>query len=161
MMIHELSPHPKAKKSAKRLGRGIGSGKGKTSGKGHKGQWARSGGGVRPGFEGGQMPLVRRLPKRGFSNAEFKKEYSVINVSDLNEFKKGTIVDADFLRESGRFSKIAPYGLKILGDGEITVALTVRAAKFTEGAKEKIEAAGGKAEVVKNEKAEAAADAKK
>jgi len=156
MMIHELSPHPKAKKSAKRLGRGIGSGLGKTSGKGHKGQWARSGGGVRPGFEGGQMPLIRRLPKRGFTNANFKKEYSVINVSDLNDFKKGTVIDAEFLHDFGMFAKIQPYGLKVLGDGELTVALTVRAAKFTKSAVEKIEKAGGKAEVVVNKPAEEA-----
>ena len=150
MMIHELSPHPKAKKSAKRLGRGIGSGLGKTSGKGHKGQWARSGGGVRPGFEGGQMPLIRRLPKRGFTNANFTKEYSVINVSDLNKFKAGTVIDAEFLHDFGMFAKIQPYGLKVLGDGELTVKLTVKAAKFTKSAIEKIEKAGGKAEVVDN-----------
>ena len=144
MMLHELSPHPKAKKAPKRLGRGIGSGLGKTSGKGHKGQWARSGGGVRPGFEGGQMPLIRRLPKRGFTNAPFKKEYNTINVGDLNKFKKGTEITVEFLHDFGAIAKIEQYGLKVLGNGELTVALTVKAAKFTKQAKEKIEAAGGK-----------------
>jgi len=142
MLINELNPHPGAKTKSKRLGRGIGSGKGKTAGKGHKGQWARSGGGVRPGFEGGQMPLIRRLPKRGFTN-NFRKEYSQINVGDLNQFKKGTEITAEFLKDFGLLSKIEPYGLKILGDGELTVALTVRATKFTASAKEKIEKAGG------------------
>ncbi|MCL2846297.1 MAG: 50S ribosomal protein L15 [Firmicutes bacterium] len=147
MLINELEPAPGAKKRAKRLGRGIGSGKGKTSGKGHKGQWARSGGGVRPGFEGGQMPLLRRLPKRGFTN-NFAKEYSTVNVGALNQFKKGTVITAEFLKDFGVLSKIEEYGLKILGDGELTVALTVKAAKFTKQAKEKIEKAGGKAEQV-------------
>jgi len=144
MQLHELSPHPKAKRPAKRLGRGIGSGLGKTSGKGVKGQWARSGGGVRPGFEGGQMPLSRRLPKRGFTN-NFAKEYSIINVGDLAKFKKGEVVTAELLKERGILSKIEAYGLKVLGDGELTVALTVCAAKFTKQAKEKIEKAGGRA----------------
>ena len=151
MMLHELSPHPKAKKPGKRLGRGIGSGLGKTSGKGHKGQWARSGGGVRPGFEGGQMPLTRRLPKRGFTNANFKKEYNTVNVADLNKFKAKTEITAEFLHDFGMLSKIEPYGLKILGNGELTVALTVKAAKFTKQAQEKIEKAGGKAIVVSSE----------
>jgi len=149
MQLHELSPHPKAKRPAKRLGRGIGSGLGKTSGKGHKGQWARSGGGVPVGFEGGQMPLVRRIPKRGFTN-NFAKEYSCINVSELNRFKKGEVITAEMLKERGVLAKIEQYGLKILGNGELTVALTVKAAAFTKGAKEKIEKAGGKAEVVQN-----------
>ena len=149
MQLHELSPHPKAKRPAKRLGRGIGSGHGKTAGKGHKGQWARSGGGVPVGFEGGQMPLTRRLPKRGFTN-NFAKEYSCINVGDLNSFKKNEVITAEILLERGILSKIEQYGLKILGDGELTVALTVRAAKFTKGAEDKIKKAGGKAEVIKS-----------
>ena len=148
MQIHELSPHPKAKRPAKRLGRGIGSGLGKTSGKGHKGQWARSGGGVPVGFEGGQMPLTRRLPKRGFTN-NFRKEYSCVNVGALGGFKAGTVITAELLKEKGILAKIEPYGLKILGNGELTVALTVKAAAFTKGAKEKIEKAGGKAEQIK------------
>jgi large subunit ribosomal protein L15 len=148
MQIHELSPHPKAKFQSKRLGRGIGSGLGKTAGKGHKGQWARSGGGVPVGFEGGQMPLKRRLPKHGFTN-NFSKEYSYVNVSQLNDFKKGEIVTAELLKERGILSKIEEYGLKILGDGELNVALTVRANAFTKGAAEKITKAGGNAEVIK------------
>ena len=147
MQLHELSPHPKAKRPAKRLGRGIGSGLGKTSGKGHKGQWARSGGGVPVGFEGGQMPLTRRIPKTGFTN-NFAKEYSCVNVSVLNAFKKGDIITAEFLKERGVLSKIEPYGLKVLGEGNISVALTVKASAFTKGAKEKIEKAGGKTEVI-------------
>ena len=147
MQIHQLAPAPGAKTRKKQLGRGIGSGKGKTAGKGHKGQWARQGGGVRPGFEGGQMPLLRRLPKRGFTS-NFAKVYSIVNVGDLNSFKKGTEITAEFLKDFGTLSKIEPYGLKILGDGELTVALTVKANKFTAGAKDKIEKAGGKAIVI-------------
>ena len=147
MLINELHPHPKAKRPAKRLGRGIGSGLGKTSGKGHKGQWARSGGGVRPGFEGGQNPLIRRLPKRGFTN-NFAKEYSIVNVEDLAKFKAGTVITAEFLKAEGVLSKIEPYGLKVLGSGELKVALTVQAAAFTKSAREKIEKAKGKAEVI-------------
>ena len=147
MQLHELSPHPKAKRPAKRLGRGTGSGLGKTSGKGHKGQWARSGGGVPVGFEGGQMPLTRKLPKRGFTN-NFAREYSCINVNALNKFKKGETITAQILLERGILSKIEPYGLKILGNGDLNVALTVKAAAFTKGAKDKIEKAGGKAETV-------------
>jgi large subunit ribosomal protein L15 len=131
------------------LGRGTGSGIGKTSGKGQKGQWSRSGGSVRPGFEGGQMPLHRRLPKRGFTN-NFAKEYSCVNVGRLNEFKKGDVITAELLLENGILSKIEPYGLKILGDGELKIALTVRAAVFTKGAEEKITKAGGKAEKIEN-----------
>ncbi|MCL2755660.1 MAG: 50S ribosomal protein L15 [Firmicutes bacterium] len=153
MLINELKPAEGAKKRGKQLGRGIGSGKGKTAGKGHKGQWARSGGGVRPGFEGGQMPLLRRLPKRGFTN-NFAKEYSIVNVGDLNQFKAKTEITAEFLKDFGLIGKIEPYGLKVLGDGELTVALTVRAAKFTGSAKEKIEKAGGKAEVIVSKTAE-------
>ena len=154
MMLHELSPHPKAKKPAKRLGRGIGSGLGKTSGKGHKGQWARSGGGVPLGFEGGQMPLIRRLPKRGFTNTAFKKEYNTINVGDLNKFKKGTEITAEFLHDFGTFAKLEHFGMKVLGNGELNVALTVKAAKFTKQAQQKIEAAGGKCVIIVNDKAE-------
>jgi len=148
MQIHELSPHPKAKREPKRLGRGIGSGLGKTCGKGHKGQWARSGGGVPVGFEGGQMPLKRRLPKRGFTN-NFAKDYSTVNVDVFNSFKKGDVVTAELLLKNGILSKIEPYGLKVLGDGEIKVAVTVQASAFTAGAKAKITKAGGKAEVIK------------
>ncbi|MCH5350655.1 MAG: 50S ribosomal protein L15 [Clostridiales bacterium] len=149
MKMHALMPADGARTKAKRLGRGIGSGLGKTSGKGHKGQWARSGGGVRPGFEGGQITLMRRLPKRGFNN-KFKKVFTVINVSDLNVFDDGTVVDLKLLVEAGVVKKVEPYGLKILGDGELTKKLTVKAAKYTESAKEKIEKAGGKAEADAN-----------
>lgn len=147
MKINELSPAPGSRKSPKRLGRGIGSGLGKTSGKGHKGQWARSGGGVRLGFEGGQMPLSRRLPKTGFDNA-WKKVYSIVNVSSLEVFEDGAEVTAETLLQKGVLSKIEPYGLKVLGDGELTKKLTVKAAKFTKSAAEKIEKCGGKAEVL-------------
>lgn len=147
MNIQNLAPAPGAKTESKRLGRGIGSGKGKTSGKGHKGQWARSGGGVRPGFEGGQMPLIRRIPKRGFTNI-FAKEYSIVNVKDLERFEDGTVVTADLLLESGVLSKVESYGLKVLGDGTLTKKLTVQANKFTKSAVEIIEKAGGKAEVL-------------
>jgi len=149
MKLHNLSPAQGANTTEKRLGRGIGSGLGKTSGKGHKGQWARSGGGVRPGFEGGQMPLTRRLPKRGFKNAMFKKVYSIVNVSTLEQaFENGETVNAEALLNRGIISKIEEYGLKVLGDGELTKSLTVQANKFTESAAKKIEAAGGKAEVL-------------
>ncbi|MGI6213549.1 MAG: 50S ribosomal protein L15 [Christensenellales bacterium] len=146
MKIHSLSPAPGAVKDKKRKGRGIGSGLGKTAGKGHKGQNARSGGGVRPGFEGGQMPLVRRLPKRGFTNI-FKAEYSICNVSALEKFEDGAVIDAQTLKDNGIIGKIEPYGLKVLGEGTLTKKLTVKAKKFTKTAIEKIEAAGGKAEV--------------
>jgi large subunit ribosomal protein L15 len=146
MKLHELAPAPGTAKTQKRLGRGIGSGLGKTSGKGHKGQKARSGGGKRPGFEGGQLPLIRRLPKHGFTNI-FAKEYAIVNVSALEIFEDGTSVTAELLA-SERLIKIEKDGLKILGDGELTKKLTVVAEKFTESAKQKIEAAGGKAEVV-------------
>ena len=147
MYIHDLKNAEGEKQSKKRLGRGIGSGLGKTSGKGHKGQWARSGGGVRIGFEGGQMPLARRLPKRGFDN-NWKKVYSVVNVSALEVFEENTVITAELLLAAGILSKIEPYGLKVLGDGEITKALTVKAAKFTKSAIEKIEKIGGKVEVL-------------
>ena len=147
MKLHTLTPAPGANTADKRLGRGIGSGLGKTSGKGHKGQWARSGGGVRPGFEGGQMPLTRRLPKRGFKNAIFKKVYSIVNVGVLEaNFESGAVVNAEILKDKGIISKIEAYGLKVLGDGELTKALTVQAAKFTESAEKKITEAGGKVE---------------
>lgn len=147
MKMHDLSPAAGARKAPKRLGRGIGSGTGKTSGKGHKGQWARSGGGVRPGFEGDQMPLARRLPKTGFDN-RYKKVYSIVNLDDLNKFDDGAVVNAEALKAAGILSKIEPYGLKVLGDGELTKKVTVQAKKFSKSATEKIEKAGGKAEVL-------------
>jgi large subunit ribosomal protein L15 len=147
MKIHELAPARGSKKSPKRVGRGHGSGQGKTAGKGHKGQNARSGGGVRIGFEGGQMPLKRRIPKRGFNNKVFAVEYAVVNISALEAFKDGSVVDAQVLKSKGLINK--PYdGVKILGDGDITKSLTVKAAAFSASAKEKIERAGGVAEVV-------------
>ena len=146
MKLHELSPAPGSTKEVKRIGRGHGSGNGKTAGKGHKGQNARSGGGVRIGFEGGQMPLTRRIPKRGFNNI-FAKEYAIVNVSDLNKFTEGTVVDAELLKAAGLIKKTCD-GVKVLGDGELTTKLTVKDAKFTKSAVEKIEKAGGKAEVM-------------
>jgi len=146
MKLHELSPAPGSTREIKRIGRGHGSGNGKTAGKGHKGQKARSGGGVRIGFEGGQMPLTRRIPKRGFNNI-FAKEYAIVNVSVLNRFKGDTVVDAELLKAAGIIKKTCD-GVKILSDGELTTKLTVKAAKFTKSAAEKIEKAGGKAEVV-------------
>ena len=148
MNIQSLKPAQNSKFKSKRLGRGIGSGVGKTSGKGHKGQNARSGGGVRLGFEGGQMPLIRKLPRRGFNKTIIKKEYSIINVSDLNKFEDGAVVDAKALLENGVLSKIENYGVKVLGNGEITKALTVKASKFSANAKKKIEKAKGKVEEV-------------
>ena len=147
MNIQTLSPAPNSRKTQKRLGRGTGSGIGKTSGKGHKGQNARSGGGVGPGFEGGQIPLIRRLPKRGFTN-QFKKVYAIVNVSDLNRFEDGAVVDAAALLETNLIGKVEAYGVKVLGNGELTKKLTVKADKFTAQAKEKIEKAGGIAEEV-------------
>ena len=146
MKLYELSPAAGSVKDVKRIGRGHGSGNGKTAGKGHKGQNARSGGGVRPGFEGGQMPMTRRIPKRGFNNI-FATKYSVVNVSDLDQFVDGTVVDADLLKASGLIRKTSD-GVKILGNGELTKNLTVKAAAFSASAKEKIEKAGGKAEVM-------------
>ena len=146
MYIHELSPVPGSTHVDKRKGRGHATGNGKTTGRGHKGQKARSGGGVRIGFEGGQMPLARRIPKRGFNNI-FAKPLEAVNVSALECFEDGAVVDAAALLASGVLSK-CQYGVKILGNGEITKKLTVKAAAFSESAKEKIEAAGGKAEVV-------------
>jgi len=146
MKLHELSPAPGATKETKRIGRGHGSGQGKTAGKGHKGQKARSGGGVRPGFEGGQTALARRIPKRGFNNI-FGTVYAVVNVCDLERFTDGTVVDTELLKASGLVKKELD-GVKILGNGELTKNLTVKAAKFSAAAKEKIEKAGGKAEVM-------------
>ncbi len=146
MKLYELSPAPGSTKEVKRIGRGHGSGHGKTAGKGHKGQWARSGGGVRIGFEGGQMPLQRRIPKRGFNNI-FGTEYATINVSALEIFENGAVVTAETLKEAGLIKKVLD-GVKILGDGEITKNLTVQATAFSASAKEKIEKAGGKAEVM-------------
>lgn len=148
MRIDTLQPAEGATTSPKRLGRGIGSGKGKTSGKGHKGQWARSGGGVRPGFEGGQMPLHRRIPKRGFHN-KWATSYLIINLSQLESVPAGTVVDYDYV-VANSLTKIVKNngGLKVLGKGEVKVALTVKAAKFSESAKQAIEKVGGKAETV-------------
>ena len=146
MKIHELKPTSGFNRDVKRVGRGHGSGNGKTAGKGHKGQNARSGGGVRIGFEGGQMPLARRIPKRGFNNI-FAKEYAIVNVCDLNKFKDDTVVDAELLKASGLIKKVYD-GVKVLGNGELTTKLTVKAAKFSQSAVEKIEKAGGKTEVV-------------
>ena len=146
MKLHELQPAFGSTKAPKRLGRGIGSGLGKTSGKGHKGAKARSGGGKRPGFEGGQMPLTMRLPKRGFTN-KFRTEYETINISVLNVFEDGEVVGPIELLEYGIINKVLD-GIKILGDGELTKKLTVQANKFTATAKEKIEAAGGSCEVI-------------
>ncbi len=147
MKLHELQPAAGSVKDVKRIGRGHGSGQGKTAGKGHKGQKARSGGSVRPGFEGGQMPLQRRMPKRGFNNI-FAKEFATVNVSELEKrFESGAVVDAAALIECGAI-KDAKDGVKILGDGELTKSLTVKAVKFTASAQEKIEKAGGKAEVM-------------
>ena len=145
MKLHELSPVEGSTKESYRKGRGAGSGNGKTAGKGHKGQKARSGGGVRPGFEGGQMPLQRRIPKRGFNNI-FAKEYVAINVDVLNKFPDGTVVDAKTISDAG-LVKNTRDGIKILGRGELTRKLTVIATSFSSSAKEKIEKAGGKAEV--------------
>ena len=146
MNLHELSPAPGSTQVNKRKGRGIGSGNGKTGGRGHTGQKARSGGGVRIGFEGGQMPLARRLPKRGFNNI-FAERLEAINVSALNKFEDGATVNVCDLLEKGILSK-CEYGVKILGNGSLTKKLTVQASAFSASAKEKIEAAGGKAEVI-------------
>ena len=147
MKMHELGPASGSKTTRTRVGRGTGSGLGKTAGKGHKGQNARSGGGVRPGFEGGQLPLYRRLPKRGFSNARFKVEYATINVSDLDKFEDGAVVTPELLKEMGIVKKQLA-GIKVLGNGELTKKLTVKASKFSATAVEKIEKMGGKAEEV-------------
>ncbi len=146
MKLHELSPAPGSVREAKRIGRGHGSGQGKTAGKGHKGQKARAGRGMQIGFEGGQMPLQRRIPKRGFNNI-FATPYTIINLAVLNRFEDGAVVDAEALLNAGIINK-APYGVKVLGNGKIEKALTVKVAAFSESAKAKIEAAGGKAEVI-------------
>ena len=146
MKLHELSPAPGSVKDVKRIGRGHGSGNGKTAGKGHKGQKARAGRGIRAGFEGGQMPLHRRIPKRGFNNI-FATPYTAINVAVLNRFEDGAVVNTEALLNAGIINK-APYGIKILGNGKIEKKLTVQVAAFSESAKAKIEAAGGKAEVI-------------
>ena len=147
MKLHELSPAEGSVKEGFRKGRGAGSGNGKTAGKGHKGQNARSGGGVRPGFEGGQLPLYRKLPKRGFNNSRFGNAYAVVNVNSLNKFNDGDVVDAAALLSAGIINNIFD-GVKVLGEGELTKKLTVKAAVFSASAKEKIEAVGGKTEVV-------------
>ena len=147
MKLHELQPNEGSVQTRKRVGRGAGSGLGKTSGKGEKGQNARSGGGVRPGFEGGQLPLFRRLSKRGFNNYNFRTVYSTVNVSDLNRFEDGTVVDIKLLKEVGLIKKELD-GVKVLGNGELTKKLTVRVNAFTKTAKEKIENIGGKTEVI-------------
>ena len=146
MKLHELSPAEGSAVKAWRVGRGTGSGNGKTAGKGHKGQNARSGGGVRPGFEGGQLPLYRKLPKRGFNNAKFAKVYAIVNVEALNAFEDGAIIDLEALMAK-KIVRKANDGLKVLGNGELTKKVTVKAAIFSASAKEKIEAAGGKIEV--------------
>ncbi|MGG6432927.1 50S ribosomal protein L15 [Anoxybacillus sp. D401a] len=146
MKLHELQPAPGSRKERNRVGRGIGSGNGKTSGRGHKGQNARSGGGVRIGFEGGQTPLFRRLPKRGFTNIH-RKEYAIVNLEVLNRFEDGTEVTPQLLLETGVVSKLKA-GIKVLGNGELTKKLTVKAHKFSASAKEAIEAAGGTTEVI-------------
>ena len=146
MKLHELAPVAGSTQVAKRKGRGVGTGNGKTAGRGHKGLYARSGGKVRAGFEGGQMPLARRIPKRGFNNV-YAKPLTAINVAVLNRFEDGAVVDAAALIEKGIISA-CPYGLKVLSNGTLTKKITVKAAAFSESAKEKIEQAGGKAEVV-------------
>ena len=147
MKLHELKPAEGSAKAAWRKGRGAGSGNGKTAGKGHKGQNARSGGGVRPGFEGGQLPLYRKLPKRGFNNSRFAKVYTIVNVEALNVFENGAVVDLEALLAK-KIVRKANDGLKVLGSGELTKKLTVKASVFSATAKEKIEAVGGKIEEV-------------
>ena len=147
MKLHSMYPAEGATKNRKRIGRGTSSGTGKTAGKGHKGQNARSGGGVRPGFEGGQLPLFRRLPKRGFSNAKFKTEYATINLSDLNKFEDNAVITPELLKEMG-LVKNQMDGIKVLGNGTLERKLTVKAHKFSSVAKEQIEKLGGKAEVI-------------
>ena len=147
MKLYELKPAAGSTAVGKRKGRGPGSGNGKTAGRGNKGQWSRSGGGVRPGFEGGQMPLTRRLPKRGFYN-RFAKEYTIINISDLNGLENGTEVTGELLESLGVIGKLEKDGLKVLGNGELTKQLTVKAAKFSKSAEEAIRNAGGNVEVI-------------
>ena len=147
MRLHDLRPAEGSRKSRKRVGRGTGSGLGTTAGRGNNGQNSRSGGGVRPGFEGGQMPLFRRIPKRGFSNARFKKDYALVNVELLNRFEANTEITPELLIETGVVKQVKD-GIKILGNGELEKAFTVKANKFTQSAIEKIEKAGGKIEVI-------------
>lgn len=148
MELNNLKPNAGAVKKGKRVGRGTASGYGKTAGRGQDGQKSRSGGGVRIGFEGGQMPLYRRLPKRGFNNYDFEKKYTTINLDRLADFEDNAEISADILKEAGIIKKIEKDGLKILGGGELTKKVTIKANKFTKSAIEKIEAAGGKAEVI-------------
>lgn len=148
MKLHELKPAEGATTKKVRKGRGTGSGIGKTSGRGQKGQNSRSGGGVRPGFEGGQLPLLRKLPIRGFNNFNFRKVYSTVNVGDLDKLEANTVVDEELLYVNRFVGKRQPYGLKVLGNGELTKPLTVKAAKFSKEAEKKILAAGGKIEVI-------------
>ena len=148
MNIQDLKPAEGARTSTKRIGRGIGSGMGKTSTRGHKGQWARSGGGVRPNFEGGQMPMTRRLPKIGFNNKRFAPVYNTVNIDVFNRFEDGAVVGIDELVASGIIKKVEAYGLKVLGNGELEKKLTIKANKFTASAMQKIEKAGGTAEVL-------------
>jgi len=155
MRLHNLRPRPRSRHRVKRLGCGESSGHGKTSGKGHKGQKARSGGSIRLGFEGGQMPLIRRLPKRGFNNAAFHKRYAIVNLGDLNEFKTGTVVNEQLLRES-KLVRGGVAGIKILGDGELKHALKIEADKISAAAREKIEKVGG-AIILREVRAEKAA----
>ena len=147
MKLHELRAVPGAKKAPKRKGRGTATGQGKTAGRGMNGQNSRSGGGTRPGFEGGQMPLYRRIPKRGFTNI-WRTEYSVLNVDDLNRFEAGAVVTPDMLKEAGLVKQMKNGGIKILGNGELEKNITIQAHKFSKSAIEKIESAGGKAEVI-------------
>ena len=148
MKLHELKPAEGAKHAPKRKGRGIGSGLGKTAGKGHKGQKARSGGGKGPGFEGGQTPLQRRMPKRGFTNARFKVTYTEVNVETLNKFEANTEITPEFLMDNGVVKQVENGGIKILGNGEVTKALVVKTNAISKSAQEKIEAAGGRVEVI-------------
>ena len=148
MYIHDMKGAEGAKTSPKRVGRGIGSGTGKTSTRGHKGQWARSGGGVRPNFEGGQMPLTRRIPKKGFNNKRFAHAYTVVNLDVFNVFEDGAVVGIDELVAAGLVKVVEPYGLKVLAGGELEKKVTVRANKFSAAAEAKIKKAGGNAEVL-------------
>lgn len=148
MYIHDMKGAEGAKTSPKRVGRGIGSGTGKTSTRGHKGQWARSGGGVRPNFEGGQMPLTRRIPKKGFNNKRFAHAYTVVNLDVFNAFEDGAVVGIDELVAAGLVKAVEPYGLKVLAGGELEKKVTVRANKFSAAAEAKIKKAGGNAEVL-------------
>ena len=148
MNIQDLKPADGARTASKRIGRGIGSGMGKTSTRGHKGQWARSGGGVRPNFEGGQMPMTRRLPKIGFNNKRFEHAYNTVNLDVFNRFEEGQTVGIDELVAAGIIKKVLPYGLKVLAGGNLEKKLTIKANKFTASAKEKIEKAGGTVEVL-------------